>query len=333
MLSLFGRRGAARLLVIFLAAVVTGFAVDRYAGSAASWVTKSAVDVREIAAPDPAQLFGKNRIRVLIAGLDYDYDGLDQETSKHSRTDIIMAVSLDFAHRRIEELSIPRDMVATMPDGQRAKINEAQSEGGITESQSVVAQWLGIPGFDRYVVLRIDTTKDLIDALGGVDVNVENSDALTHSGANGPVDYDDSWGHLHVHLKPGLQHLTGAQAVGYARFRHDWCSDPCRIMRQQEVIRSMVDRIEHDRFNTVAHATALLGVIGKDIDTNMTTAEELASAMTFSHVSASDIRTAQVPYVGTIELPGYGDSILPDEAKKKALVASMLLSPEERVQH
>ena len=332
MLSLFGRPRAAGLLVIFLGALVIGFAADRFAGSAAGWVTKRAADVREIAAPDPTHLFGKDRIRVLVAGLDYDYDGLDQETSKHSRTDIIMAVSLDFAHHRIEELSVPRDMVATMPDGRQAKINEAQSEGGITESQNVVAHWLGIPGFDRYVVLRIDTTKDLIDALGGVEVNVENSNALTHSGPNGPVDYDDSWGHLHVHLKPGLQHLSGAQAVGYARFRHDWCSDPCRIMRQQQVIRSMVDRLEHDRFNTIAHASALLGVIGKDIDTNMTTAEELAAAMTFAHLSTKDVHTAQVPYTGTIELPGYGDSILPDEAKKKALVASMLLAPGERAQ-
>jgi LCP family protein required for cell wall assembly len=332
MLSLFGRRKAAGLFALFVGAVAAGFALDHYAGSAASWVTNSAQNVREIAAPDPVQLFGKDRVRVLVVGLDYDYDPLDQETSKHSRTDIIMAVNLDFVHHKIEELSVPRDMVAIMPGGARAKINEAQSEGGIAESESVVAEWLGIPGFDRYVVLRIDTTKDLIDALGGVDVDVENSDALTHNGANGPVDYDDSWGHLHVHLKPGLQHLTGAQAVGYARFRHDWCSDPCRILRQQQVIRSLVDRIERDRLNTLAHATALLGVIGKDIDTNMTTAEELAAAMSFSHVSMRDIHTAQVPYVGTVDLPDYGDSILPDEAKKKALVASMLLSPAERAQ-
>jgi LCP family protein required for cell wall assembly len=330
MLFSFGRRSAAGLAIVFLAAVVVGFAVARYAGSAASWVTSSASMVREVAAPDPVELFGKDRVRVLVVGLDYDYDDKDQETSKHSRTDIIMAVSLDFARHRIDELSVPRDMVAVMPSGARAKINEAQSEGGIAESQSVVAQWLGVPGFDRYVVLRIDTTKDLIDALGGVDVDVENSDALMHSGPNGPVDYDDSWGHLHVHLKPGLQHLDGTRAVGYARFRHDWCSDPCRIMRQQEVIRAMVDRIEHDRLNTLAHAADLLGVIGKDIDTNLTPAEELAAAMSFSHVTTRDIHTAQVPYVGTIDLPDYGDSIIPDEAKKKALVTTMLLSPAER---
>jgi LCP family protein required for cell wall assembly len=329
MLPFLGRR-AAGLSVLFMCALLAGFAADRYAGSAANWVAAKATAVREIAAPDAAALFGKDRIRILLAGLDYDYDGKDQETSKHSRTDIIMAISLDFAHRRIDELSVPRDMVAVMPSGERAKINEAQSEGGITESQSVVAQWLGIPGFDRYVVLRIDTTKDLIDALGGIDVDVKNSDALTHSGPNGPVDYDDSWGHLHVHLKPGLQHLNGTGAVGYARFRHDWCSDPCRIMRQQAVIRATIDRIERDRLNTLAHATALLGVISKDIDTNMTAAEEIAAAMTFSHVSSGAIHTAQVPYVSTIDLPGYGDSIVPDEARKRALVAAMLLSPEER---
>jgi polyisoprenyl-teichoic acid--peptidoglycan teichoic acid transferase len=325
MFSLFGRRRAAGLFVIFMVAVAAGFALDRYTGSAASWVTKNAVMIRQIAAPNPIQLFGKDHVRVLVAGLDYDYDDKDQETSKHSRTDIIMAVRLDFARHRIDELSVPRDMVAVMPSGQRAKINEAQSEGGIAESQSVVAHWLGIPNFDRYVVLRIDTTKDLIDALGGIDVDVENSDALTHSGPNGPIDYDDSWGHLHVHLKPGKQHLTGAQAVGYARFRHDWCSDPCRIMRQQAVIRSVIDRAERDRLNTVEHAGALLGVIGRDIDTNLTPAEELAAAMTFSHVTAREIHTAQVPYVGTVDLPGYGDSIVPDEKRKRALVASMLL--------
>ena len=34
------------------------------------------------------------------------------------------------------------------------------------------------------------------------------------------MDYDDNWGHLHIHLKPGLQHLNGQQAMGFVRFRH-----------------------------------------------------------------------------------------------------------------
>jgi LCP family protein required for cell wall assembly len=241
-----------------------------------------------------------------------------------------MAVNLDFPAHRIYELSVPRDMVATLPDGRQAKINEAQSQGGIRESESVVASWLGIPPFDRYVLLRIDATKDLIDALGGVDVDVENSDALKHAGKNGPIDYDDSWGHLHVHLQPGFQHLDGEHAVGYARFRHDWCSDPCRIMRQQQVIRAMIGKVQHDRLNALLHAQALLDVARKDVETDLTPPEQLAVLMSFAHAGPGDLRTAQIPYVASIDLPGFGDSILPDQAAKRNLVASMLLSPPER---
>jgi LCP family protein required for cell wall assembly len=323
-------RGKAVLFVFLLAAsIAVGFTLNAYRNNR-TWYATPLTMMQEIIAPDPERLFGKPSIRVLVVGLDYDYDNKDQETSKTSRSDIIMAANVDFQNHRISELSVPRDMVATMPNGQRAKINEAQSQGGIRESEDVVANWLGVPSFDRYVVLRIDATKDLIDALGGIDVEVENSDALRHAGPNGPINYDDSWGHLHVHLKPGKQHLDGTRAVGYARFRHDWCSDPCRIMRQQQVIRAVVDKVQHDHVDTIVHAKALLDVARKDVETSLSPTEQLAILMAFARMSARDIRTAQVPYIGSIDLPDYGDSIVPDEPKKHELVASMLLSPEER---
>ncbi len=280
----------------------------------------------QIAAPDPVSLFGKESIRVLVVGLDYDYDEKDQEYSTQSRSDIIMAIDLDFLHNKVNELSVPRDMVATMPDGQQAKINEAQSEGGIAESQKVVASWLGIPGFDRYVVLRIDTMKDLINAIGGVDVVVKNSDCLRYKTEckGGRIDYDDSWGHLHVHLTEGPHHLDGDQAVGYARFRHDWCSDPCRIMRQQQVIKSIVTRLKGDDLNTLTHIVPLIHVVNADIQTNFTTQEELGIAYALRDITPHDISTAQVPYTEDIDLPGYGDSIVADETAKQQLVQRML---------
>jgi LCP family protein required for cell wall assembly len=321
---------AAAFLGIFCAGIAVGWVAFRSTNPVQTAMDIVQQPVRAVQAafiPDPVKVFGKDRLRVLLIGLDYDYDRLDQETSKSSRSDIIMALNLDFKNHRLNELSVPRDMVATLPNGQQAKINQAQSDGGIKESKAVIASWLGIPSFDRYIVMRIDTTKDLINAIGGVDVNVENSDALRGLGKNGPIDYDDSWGHLHVHLTPGLQHLNGAQAVGYARFRHDWCSDPCRIMRQQQVIRAFVNKLEHDRLNTLEHAQQLLAVVHKDIDTDFTTREEIASTMAFSHLTQRDIRTAQVPYVASIMLPGYGDSIVPNEAEKQRLVAAFLADP------
>lgn len=281
------------------------------------------------AVPTPQHLFGKDSLRILVVGLDYDYNDFDEETSAHSRSDIIMAVNLDFRNDRLNELSVPRDMVATMPDGQQAKINEAQSEGGIRESQKVVAQWLGVDGFDKYVVLRIDAMKDLIDAIGGVTVYVKDSDCLRYRTdcVGGRIDYDDNWGHLHAHLIEGAQHLNGAQAIAYARFRHDWCSDPCRIMRQQQVGRAIVAKLSSEKLNTLLHLPQLIAVFNRDVQTDFTAPEEESVAFALHDLKQWRIRTAQVPYTGDVDLPGYGDSIVPDESEKSKLVREMLMPP------
>jgi LCP family protein required for cell wall assembly len=279
--------------------------------------------------PSPEQIFGKPNLLVLVEGLDYDYTANDQEFSKNSRSDVIWAVNLDFANKRIYELSIPRDMIATMPDGSRAKINQAQADGGVAEAKNVIAQFLGIPGFDRYVILRIDATREFVDAIGGVDLVVKSSDCLRYktdcSGQS--LNYDDSWGHLHIHLKEGLQHLNGEQAVGYLRFRHDWCSDPCRIMRQQQVLHAMVGKLKGDRVNTLLHLGDLLDVFHKYVQTDFTQSELFAIASDFEGLSDTAIVNKQVPYTGDINLGAYGDSLVPDVAARDRLVAELLLAP------
>lgn len=316
---------------ILTASVTLGVLIAAVAGTVAALSLmkhQSPVEViTQQLVPSPQHVFGKDHLLVLVVGLDYDYDPKDNETSKTSRSDIIKAIDLDFATHRVYVLSVPRDMDAVLPSGQEAKINQAQSEGGIGESQTVVAKWLGIPGFDRYVVLRIDTVKDLIDALGGVDVDVMNSDALKSQGPNGPVDYDDNWGHLHVHLKPGLQRLDGDHAVGYARFRHDWCSDPCRIMRQDQVVKALIARFKGDKLNTLAHMDRLLAAVHRDVETSFTPGEELSIATAFASLDPRGVQTAQVPYVDDKSIPIYGDVIVPDVAARAYLVQTMLLAP------
>lgn len=281
--------------------------------------------------PSPQQLFNKNHIIVLVEGLDYDYTAKDEEYSTHSRSDVIWAVNLDFVTHKVYQLSVPRDMAATYPSGGQKKINEAQSEGGVTEAQSVISQFLGIPGFDRYVVLRVNTTKDFIAAIGGVDVKVMNSDCLMHPRGcvNGPLDYDDTWGHLHIHLKPGFQHLSGEQAVGYMRFRHDWCSDPCRIMRQQQVLRALMQKLLANKLNTLLHVGDLLAVLNRDVQTNFTNQEEVSLITAFADMPRNGLVPAQVPYVDEIVLADGGASIVADETKKAQLVRTMLLAPPQ----
>ena len=309
-------------IVVGIGSALAGYAIVEHRNPVAAITA-----VEQVFVPPPQQVFGTSNLLVLIEGLDYDYTAKDMEYSTSSRSDAIWAVNLDFANKRVYQLSIPRDMVATMPNGSQAKINEAQSEGGVNEAKSVIAQWLGIPGFDRYIVLRIDATKAFITAIGGIDLNVKSSDCLQlKTGCTGEtLDYDDTWGHLHIHLKEGMQHLNGEQAVAYMRFRHDWCSDPCRIMRQQQVLRALIDKAKGDRVNTVLHFGDLLGVFHKYVQTDFSDQELLSIAQYYQGISNSAIVSNQVPFTGDVDLPNYGDSLVPDATARAQLVATMLV--------
>ena len=315
----------AGLIVLAFASTVTGYSVVEHRNPVTAFT--------QIFVPPPQQIFGKDNLLVLVEGLDYDYTAKDEEFSTNSRSDVIWAVNLDLANKRIYELSIPRDMIATMPNGTQAKINQAQSDGGVKEAKSVIAQWLGIPGFDRYVVLRIDASKEFIGAIGGVNLYVKSSDCLWHkTGCTGDtLDYDDTWGHLHIHLKEGMQHLSGEQAVAYMRFRHDWCSDPCRIMRQQQVMRAVADKVRGDRVNTLMHLGDLLSVFQKYVQTDFTNQELISLATHFQGVANGSIVSKQVPYTDDVNLPGYGDSLVPDTKAREQLVAQMLNPAPEPV--
>ena len=316
------RRGALILGLILLGtgSALAGFAIFTH---------RNPIEViAQTFVPTPQEVFGKSNLLVLVEGVDYDYTANDVEFSSDSRSDMIKAVNLDFDDKNVYALSVLRDMEATYPDGGVRKINQAQSDGGPSEAQKVIANFLGIPGFDRYVLLRVDATKDLINAIGGVDVYVKTSDCLVdHTGCTGGrIDYDDSWGHLHVHLTEGMHHLDGNQAVSYGRFRHDWCSDPCRVMRQNDVIMAALNKLRGDKLNTLVHAGSIMDVIHRDVQTNFTQSEMVTLASYLSGISLKDIHFAETPYTGDEELAD-GDDLVPDRPGIAKLVQTMLIDP------
>lgn len=268
--------------------------------------------------PSPESIFGKERIYVLLAGLDYDYNNLDEPTSKDSRTDKLEVYSLDFPTKVVESIAVPRDMDAIV-DGHEDKINDAYHFGGIRNSEAVVGDFLGLPKtadgtyFDRYLVFRINTTKDLINAIGGVDVPVTET-----------LNYDDNWGHLHIHFKPGLYHMDGDEAVSYMRFRHDACSDPCRIRRQQQVEKITIEKLRSDKFNDLTHIAQLIDVLRRDVDTNFTPDEMRSIAWNFRDINMADIHQTQLPYTSDKELSCCGDVLIPDQTAKAKLVAAFV---------
>ena len=207
-------------------------------------------------------------INLMIIGRDRDYDDrTDQVLKSRARSDMLMVAHVDFAKNSISLLSIPRDTRAQIPGHGTTKINAAHQFGGPALSEKVVQDTFGI-STDKYLALDFEGFEQAIDTLGGVDLVVDKK-----------MDYDDNWGHLHIHLKPGFQHLTGQQAMGFVRFRHS-DSDLVRTRRQQTLIAALKTKLRSPQ--ALAQIGPMLDKIDRHVDTDLSPAQEVALAR-FAH--------------------------------------------------
>jgi LCP family protein required for cell wall assembly len=103
-------------------------------------------------------------------------------------------------------MSIPRD-TRTYVRGSLTKLNEANRYGGPSLAAESVSDLLGGVAIDRYVRINVQGVEKLVDALGGVTVNVPKD-----------MKYQDDSQHLYINLKAGEQTLTGDQALQFLRF-------------------------------------------------------------------------------------------------------------------
>jgi len=267
--------------------------------------------------PPPATVFGKERIYVMLLGIDFNTDDKGMQYSKGARSDTIMVAGLDFPSKAVKLISVLRDTEAIVA-GRDTKINEAYSTGGVKLSDQVIGDLLGLPKnekgttFDRYIVVNANGLKDFVNAIGGIEVPVTEA-----------MDYDDNWGHLHIHFKPGLQHMNGEQAMGYSRFRHDACSDLCRTQRQQQIIHITMAKLKSQKLNDLLHIGSLIGALNKNIMTNLTFDEEKSLAWHFRDVNLADVKAETLKYVDTKQTAG-GEVVIPDAAQKTQLIAALL---------
>ena len=164
------------------------------------------------------------RFTVLVAGAD---------TSANRRaggltdwnTDALMVISISVDKSRITMMSLPRDTVdMPMADGSidRRKVNSIAQRFGMEALRGAMASLLGVP-IDRYIRVDMDDFTRMVDAVGGIDVDVKTRifDAK-----------------VHLNLSPGPAHLDGTQALAFSRTRFD--TDYGRAARQQQVILALV---------------------------------------------------------------------------------------------
>jgi polyisoprenyl-teichoic acid--peptidoglycan teichoic acid transferase len=235
-------------------------------------------------------------LNVLVLGVDTRPDS--QEMG--SRTDTIMLVQVVPKSGDVKLLSVPRDLLVEVEPGERDKINAAYNFGGVERTIDALENYTGVP-VDHYAVVDFEGFERIIDAMGGVRVDV------------GDDQFPEKW-----RMGQDVQRLNGHKALIYARYRGTPGADLDRMQRQRELVGAL--RSEALRWHTVKTLPQIMAVMNENVQTDL----DVDGAVTLGQVLIRKGRHAEMTsqqLQGTPETLANGEQVLvPDEDTNHAIL-------------
>ena len=186
-----------------------------------------------------AQLTGSTTFDKPFTALLLGSDARADDPDMGARTDTIIVVRVDPVENIVSMVSIPRDTKIEIDGVGTAKFNAAYTYGGESGTIAAVKDLCGID-IDHFAEVNFESMVSLVDAIGGIDVEVDEE-----------IDDEDAGGHIDA----GKQHLDGEHALILARSRHFVDGDYTRQINQRKVILAIINRA------LTAPATELAGLI------------------------------------------------------------------------
>ena len=229
----------------------------------------------------PADDLPTSRINVLLLGVDKLSDGVQ-------RSDTIIVATVGYDAFKLT--SVMRDTMVDIPGHGRQKVNAAYAYGGADLTMRTLNENFGL-NITKYVVVDFTTLAGLVNAIGGVDVEITQKEQVEinkniysarkvflNAGYTAEdtsaVDLDFSRADEEGYV---LAHLDGIQALGYARIRHI-DSDITRTYRQRKLLNAALQRFRAEWYNPFT-LYSLADAALSGIDTNMNTLEILSVGM------------------------------------------------------
>ncbi|RHW39949.1 LytR family transcriptional regulator [Lysinibacillus yapensis] len=227
----------------------------------------------------------EDNVSILFVGIDDSEERA--QGSETSRSDALILATLNNEEKTVKLISIPRDSNVYIPYvGYNDKITHAHAYGGTLATIETVEQLFEIP-VDYYVRMNFNAFIDVIDALGGIEVDVDIPYAFYE------MDENDN---KSIYLEPGLQELDGREALSLARTRkHD--SDIMRGQRQQDIIEAIAKKAASA--SSITKYDDVLQAISTNMKTDMTF-DEMKSFINYF--------TEGVPQIDSLTLDGYDDT-------------------------
>ncbi len=204
----------------------------------------------DIAIPAPAGLLPQpsGQVNILLMGSD------QRPTDGGFRTDTLLLATLNPKDGTANITSFPRDLYVYIPGWTIQRINTAHAHGGFELTQLTFEYNFGVRP-DHYVLVNFSTFSEVIDDIGGIDVNV----------ARPFTDQRDKHGDYTVYA--GVRHMDGETALWYVRARYT-TNDFDRGRRQQEVLQALF--VKMLSLNAVSKAPQLYDTYRRNVTTDLT---------------------------------------------------------------
>lgn len=189
-------------------------------------------------------------INILFMGIDA------RDAQSNSRSDTMILASIDPSSKKVAMVSIPRDTRIKNSAGKYDKINSINLLEGPEAACKKVGELLNVP-VDYYVVTNFAGFGDIVDALGGVHINVESN--MHH--------VDTEYPELSIDLDKGYQYLNGQQALAFVRYRGGATADIGRTENQQKFIKALAAEMLQTK--TILKLPQLAPELYKNVHTNL----------------------------------------------------------------
>jgi len=244
-------------------------------------------------------------INILFMGIDA------RDAKANSRSDTMIVASIDPGTKKVAMVSIPRDTRIKNSKGHYDKINSINLTDGPEAACREAGKLLNVP-IDYYVVTNFGGFGDIVDALGGVHINVETN--MIHA--------DPAYPELAINIAKGYQYLDGKEALAYVRYRGGPLADIGRAENQQKFIKALAAEMLQSK--TIFKLPQLIPEINKNIRTNLPITDMIYLANMAQKLDMANINAQTLPgyfYHDNITGASYWEA---DKQIASILVASLL---------
>lgn len=230
----------------------------------------------------------KDVLNILLIGQD------TRSREERSRSDTLILVTVNKPADTITLTSFMRDLYVQIPGYQDNRINVAYLLGGTTLIDSCLQKNFGV-SVDGNIVVDFYGFMDIVDMMGGIDIELTAEEAeYMNENFSWDVDdgVDDVW-----NLTEGMNHLSGTQALSYARMRNVGNSDYQRTERQRLVLTKLIEKAKG---LSVSELNLLLQHALPMITTDIENAQLLSYALElFPMLPELEVNTLRIPVNGS----------------------------------